>query len=211
MLRSLLRREPVKFGKKLLGEKDVEALLQKLDRLTHEESLATSVLSLEVLHGLAKSVREVMESESCSLTSPSKCTYGFCLDEKTSADYIQQVLCVFGSLAILCAPDCSSSFAARNGRQRAQEDAFVVSSLSLLATLINNVFQVTGHEISLGDGSLPLIHRKTKTLHAKSPTMARPRGSSKGLPFWSGKRGDPCSGFTEDVQIILTSSYQDHH
>ena len=66
MLRSSLSREPVKFGKKLLGEKDVEALLQKLDRLTQEESRATATLSLEVLHGLAEGMREVMESEPCS-------------------------------------------------------------------------------------------------------------------------------------------------
>ncbi len=64
-------REPVKFGKKLLGERDVEALLEKLDRLTQEESRTTAAVTLEVIHGLAKNLRDVMESELRSFNHPS--------------------------------------------------------------------------------------------------------------------------------------------
>ena len=66
---SLLSRRPVKFGRKLLGEKDVEALLQRLDRLMQEESLTAATLTLKVVHDLAKNLRVVMESELLSLNS----------------------------------------------------------------------------------------------------------------------------------------------
>ena len=66
-----LSKEPVKFGKKLLGEKDVEALLQKLDRLTQEESQTAATLTLEVVHGLAKNLKVVMECGLLSFYSPS--------------------------------------------------------------------------------------------------------------------------------------------
>ena len=69
--RSSLSREPVKFGKKILGEKDVEGLLQKLDRLTQEESQTAATLTLEVVHGLATNLKIVMECELLSFYSPS--------------------------------------------------------------------------------------------------------------------------------------------
>ncbi|KAN0136649.1 hypothetical protein V8E53_005419 [Lactarius tabidus] len=65
----------MKFGKKLLGERDVEVLLQKLDRLTQEESQTAATLTLEVVHDLAKNLKVVMDHE------------------KTSADHIRQVIC----------------------------------------------------------------------------------------------------------------------
>jgi GTPase involved in cell partitioning and DNA repair len=67
---SSLSGELVKFGKKLLGEKDVEVLLQKLDRLTQEESQTVATLTLEVVHDLAKNLKVVMESELRSFNSP---------------------------------------------------------------------------------------------------------------------------------------------
>jgi hypothetical protein len=69
--RSSLSRELVKFGKKLLGEKDVEVLLQKLDRLTQEESQTAATLTLEVVHDLAKNLKVVMDCELHSFYSPS--------------------------------------------------------------------------------------------------------------------------------------------
>ncbi|KAN0135783.1 hypothetical protein V8E53_006235 [Lactarius tabidus] len=80
--RSSLSRELVKFGKtrKLLGEKDVELLLQKLDRLTQEVSQTAATLTLEVVHDLAKNLKVVMDQR-------------FYPDEKTSAEDIRQVIC----------------------------------------------------------------------------------------------------------------------
>jgi hypothetical protein len=51
----------VVFAKKLLGEKQVEAVLQRLDRLTPEEARTTAVQSLEVVHRLIQNMRVVMD------------------------------------------------------------------------------------------------------------------------------------------------------
>ncbi|KAI0293894.1 hypothetical protein B0F90DRAFT_1760133 [Multifurca ochricompacta] len=50
-----------KFAKKLLGEGDIEAVLQRLDRLTQEEARMTVAQTLEVVHGLVNNVKVVMD------------------------------------------------------------------------------------------------------------------------------------------------------
>ena len=50
-----------KFAKKLLGESEIEAVLQRLDRLTQEEGRMTVAQTLEVVHGLMKNVKIVMK------------------------------------------------------------------------------------------------------------------------------------------------------
>ncbi|KAH8996238.1 hypothetical protein EDB92DRAFT_1814262 [Lactarius akahatsu] len=49
-----------KFAKKLLGESEIEAVLQRLDRLTREEGRMTMAQTLEVVHGLMNNVKVVM-------------------------------------------------------------------------------------------------------------------------------------------------------
>jgi len=51
----------VKFAKKLLGESEVEAVLQRLDRLTQEEARMTVAQTWGVVHGLIDNMRVVME------------------------------------------------------------------------------------------------------------------------------------------------------
>ena len=50
-----------KFAKKLLGDSEIEAVLQRLDRLTRDEARMTVVQTLAVVHGLVGSVKAVME------------------------------------------------------------------------------------------------------------------------------------------------------
>jgi len=50
-----------KFTKKLLGESEIEAVLQRLDRLTQDEARMTVAQTLSVVHGLVESVKAVME------------------------------------------------------------------------------------------------------------------------------------------------------
>jgi energy-coupling factor transporter ATP-binding protein EcfA2 len=57
----------VKFVKKLLGESEIEAVLQRLSRLTQEEVLMTATHTLEVVHGLVKNVQVVMNGTCCFL------------------------------------------------------------------------------------------------------------------------------------------------
>jgi hypothetical protein len=58
---SLVERGAEKFAKKLLGENDVGAVLQRLDRLTQEEARVTVADTLEVVHGLFDNLRVVMD------------------------------------------------------------------------------------------------------------------------------------------------------
>ena len=46
-----------KYAKKLLGEKDIESVLLRLDRLTLEESKTTVVQTLDVVHGLVNNMQ----------------------------------------------------------------------------------------------------------------------------------------------------------
>ena len=52
-----------KFVKKLFGEKEVEAALQRLDRLTQDEARTTAAQTLEVVYGLVQNMRIVMDRE----------------------------------------------------------------------------------------------------------------------------------------------------
>ena len=56
-----------KFGKKVLGENDVESVLQRLDRLTQDEARATAAQTLEVVYGLVKNIKVVMDGEEIPL------------------------------------------------------------------------------------------------------------------------------------------------
>jgi len=53
----------VKLVKKLLGENEVESALQRLDRLTHDETRTTAAQTLEVVYGLVQNMRVVMDGE----------------------------------------------------------------------------------------------------------------------------------------------------
>ena len=49
--------------KKLLGENEVETALQRLDRLTHDETRTTTAQTLEVVYSLVHNMRMVMDGE----------------------------------------------------------------------------------------------------------------------------------------------------
>jgi hypothetical protein len=57
----LTERNAVKCVKKGFGEKDVEAILQRLDRLTQDEARTTAAQTLEVVYGLVKNIGVVMD------------------------------------------------------------------------------------------------------------------------------------------------------
>ena len=50
-----------KFAKKLLGESEIEAVLQRLDRLTQDEARITAAQTLGVVHSLVGNVKTVLE------------------------------------------------------------------------------------------------------------------------------------------------------
>ena len=50
-----------RYGKKILGEKEIEKVLQRLDRLTDEESRAAVTQTLDIVYELISKVEVVME------------------------------------------------------------------------------------------------------------------------------------------------------
>jgi len=50
-----------KFTKKLLGESEIEDILQRLDRLTVDEARMTGTQTLQVVHGLVTNMKLVMD------------------------------------------------------------------------------------------------------------------------------------------------------
>jgi hypothetical protein len=57
----------VKVVKKLLGENGIDAVLQRLDRLTLDEARKTAAHTLEVVYGLVKNMRVVIDGEKMRL------------------------------------------------------------------------------------------------------------------------------------------------
>ena len=52
-----------KFVKKLFGENEVEAVLQRLDRLTQDEARTTAAQTLEVVYGLVRNMRVLIDGK----------------------------------------------------------------------------------------------------------------------------------------------------
>lgn len=49
--------------KKILGERDTDAVLQRLDRLTQDGALTAATETLKVVHSLVQGIRVVMDGE----------------------------------------------------------------------------------------------------------------------------------------------------
>ena len=66
---------------KFRGEKDIEATIQRLDRLTLDEGRATAAQTLEVVCGLVQQKRAIMDSDGensfCPVlpSLPAECSY----------------------------------------------------------------------------------------------------------------------------------------
>ena len=58
------------YARKLLGEKDVESILRRLDRLTLEESKMTAAQTLDVVYSLVNNMQVVMEGAHLLLVWP---------------------------------------------------------------------------------------------------------------------------------------------
>ena len=56
-----------KLGKKFLGGNDVEAVPERLDRLTREEAQTTATQTLGLVYGLVKNIKIVLDGARCFL------------------------------------------------------------------------------------------------------------------------------------------------
>jgi hypothetical protein len=60
-MRPLTQRNAEKLVKKLLGENEVEGVLQRLDRLTQDEARTAAAQTLDVVYGLVQNMKMVMD------------------------------------------------------------------------------------------------------------------------------------------------------
>ena len=58
---SVAQRATEKFAKQLLGNSEIQSILQRLDRLTQDEARMIVAQTLGVVHGLVGNMKEVME------------------------------------------------------------------------------------------------------------------------------------------------------
>jgi hypothetical protein len=65
ILCSMAECDAEKFAKKLLGEREIEDVLQRLDQLTQEEARIAVAETLGLVHGLVGNVRLIMEGVRC--------------------------------------------------------------------------------------------------------------------------------------------------
>ena len=72
------QRAAEKFAKKLLGDSEVEAVVQRLDRLTQEEARMATTQTLGVVHGLVDNMKVVMEGTKCYFVLFYFSKYMFC-------------------------------------------------------------------------------------------------------------------------------------
>jgi hypothetical protein len=92
----LTRCNAEKLVKRLLGEKDIEAVLHRLDRLTEEEARITAAQTFTVVHGLIQNMKVVMDgAQNTSSLSSARCLGPFSLDGKASADHVMESLSMF--------------------------------------------------------------------------------------------------------------------
>ena len=63
-----------KLVRKLIGEKKMEAMVERLDRLTQDEARQTVAQILKVVHGLIENMKVIMNGEqNLSSLSPAGC------------------------------------------------------------------------------------------------------------------------------------------
>jgi hypothetical protein len=83
-----------KFGKKLLGDDKIMAVLHRLDRLTQEEARMTVAQTLEVVQGLVGNMKVVMDGAS-ELIIPSHPPTFIWADGEVSTESIRNALSKF--------------------------------------------------------------------------------------------------------------------
>ena len=69
----LAERNAVKAIKKVFAKRDVEAVLQRLDRLTEDEARTTAAQTLEVIYSLVQNMTMIMDGEKTHRARHSPC------------------------------------------------------------------------------------------------------------------------------------------
>jgi hypothetical protein len=92
----LSERGAEKIGQNVLGGNEVEAVLQRLDRLTQDEARTTAAQTFKVVYGLAQDMRVVMNGDQFPLClSLSVSSTSFESDCKASTESVREALSMF--------------------------------------------------------------------------------------------------------------------
>ena len=81
--------------KKFFGENEVEAVLQRLDRLTQDEARTTAAQTLGVVYGLVQNMRVIIDGMRILLTFHSWLLSALPIDGKASVDGVRDALGMF--------------------------------------------------------------------------------------------------------------------
>ena len=73
----LAQHHAVKFVKKFFKEKDIEAVLERLDRLTQDEARTIAVHTFAIVHGLVQNMREFIDGEQLTRYNLAFLVYSF--------------------------------------------------------------------------------------------------------------------------------------
>jgi hypothetical protein len=91
---------------KLRGEKDIEATIQRLDRLTLDEGRSTAAQTLEVVCGLVQQKRAIMDGENSSCPALHRFPLNVHIPrhrrKRGGNWYLARSRCGFSRLALIC-------------------------------------------------------------------------------------------------------------
>ena len=114
-----------KFAKKLLGESEIEAVIQRLDRLTDDEARMTVAQTLQVVHGLVNNMKVVMNGMQDLHARCQLLTGMVWADGKASTSGIRESLGIPGLKLIFIILTGDTSYDARVDERDKQNQALV--------------------------------------------------------------------------------------
>lgn len=94
-MRYFTQRNAANFSKKCFGGKHIEAVLQRLDRLTQDEAQICAGEILKVVYGLVQNMNAVIDGEQMCSDPPTISSVSLSLDGSTSVDGVREALGTF--------------------------------------------------------------------------------------------------------------------
>jgi hypothetical protein len=201
-----------KFAKKLFGESEVEAVLQRLDRLTQDEARITVAQTLSVVHRLVNNTKIVMEgAQSFFDWSLTFCSILLLSDGKASTDSIRQALSMplAQDWVLLVLTSCCS--VTSGDRKRSEQDqTFVFPLFYPYPPRPRPLFQVTNSKGISDTGSLLPILQRTTTSCGRDTIKEPENGSLRAAYYQIGNRQDRCCGSMANVRFLNCSTRHMH-
>ena len=159
---------------KLLGDIETEAVLERLDRLNDDEARTVAAQTLEVVYGLVKKMKSVMDgawgipSLRFTISYPKRSSRR---QQDINRRYSTGLRCVSFTVRKFWMLSLGTSGDAANCNQHQQVPAFVVVYIPISDSLIRWRLQVISYKTSPDSGFLLWILQPTTTPHARLTTM----------------------------------------